>query len=50
LMAAVGNVPDVTGQEVTIGARHRLSLAVPFQTEKACSKVSTDAFYSMFGR
>src|ERR1041384_296751 len=24
LMAAVGNVPDVTGQEVTIGARHRL--------------------------
>jgi hypothetical protein len=50
LMAAVGNVPDVTGQEVTIGARHRLSLALPFQTEKACSKVSTDAFYSMFGR
>ena len=50
LMAAVGNVPDVTGQEVTIGARHRLSLAVPFQTERACSKVSTDAFYSMFGR
>ena len=50
LMAAVGNVPDVTGQEVTIGSLHRLSLAVPFQTEKACSKVSTDAFYSMFGR
>ena len=50
LMAAVGNVPDAIGQEVTIGARHRLSLAVPFQTEKACSKVSTDAFYSMFGR
>jgi hypothetical protein len=43
-------VPDVTGQEVTIGARHRLSLAIPFQTEKACSKVSNDAFYSMFGR
>jgi len=25
LMAAVSNVPDVTGQEVTIGARHRSS-------------------------
>jgi hypothetical protein len=25
LMTAVGNLPDVTGQEVTIGARHRSS-------------------------
>jgi hypothetical protein len=49
-MAAVGDVPDVTGQEITVGARHRLFLENAFRPEKARSKLLKDAFYSMFDR
>jgi len=34
LMAAVGDVPDVTGQKMAVGARHRMSLRACVSTEK----------------
>jgi hypothetical protein len=42
-----GDVPDVTGQEMAIGARHRLSLEVAFRLQKATSKLLNDAFYAI---
>jgi hypothetical protein len=33
-MATVSDVPDVTGQKMTIGARHRLSLIETISTQK----------------
>jgi hypothetical protein len=47
LVAAMGDVPDVTGQEMAIGARHRLSLEVAFRLQKATSKLLNDAFYAI---
>jgi hypothetical protein len=43
-MAAVSDVPDVTGQEMAIGARHRFSLEVAFRVQKATSKLLNDGF------
>jgi hypothetical protein len=49
-MAVVRDVPDVTRQEMTVGARHRFSLEVTFRLQKASSKLLNDAFYDTLQR
>ena len=39
-------MPDVPRQEVTIRARHRLSLKRMFQREKATAKLFNDAYFA----
>jgi hypothetical protein len=51
LMTAVRDMPDVSGQEVAVGAWHRSSfLEAHFHAQKQHSKLLNDAFYSMFNR
>jgi hypothetical protein len=47
--AAVSDVPDVTREKMTVGARHRFSLEVAFRPEKVSSKRLNDAFYANLG-
>ena len=44
LVAAVCYVPDVTREEITVGAWHRFFLEGPFHGPKAPSKLLNDAF------
>jgi hypothetical protein len=43
-LAAMGDVPNVTRQEVTVRARHRFFLEGPFHGQKAASKLLNDPF------
>jgi hypothetical protein len=40
-------VPNVTREEVAVGARHLVSLEVSFHLQKATSKLQKDAFYAI---
>ena len=44
----VSDVPEITRQEVAVGARHRSSLEDAFRPQKVTSKLLTDAFYATF--
>ena len=48
LMAAVCNMPDIAGQEVTVCSRQRFFLELHFQAQKEASKLLNDALYCMF--
>jgi hypothetical protein len=41
-MAAVRDVPDMTRQKMTVGARHHLFLELHFQPQKGVSKLLND--------
>ena len=43
----MSDVPDVTGQKIAIGARHRLPLEVAFRLQKVTAKLLNDAFYAI---
>jgi hypothetical protein len=49
-MAAVRDVPDVTGKKMAIGARHRLCLRAPVSTQEAGSKPLSHATYAILCR
>jgi hypothetical protein len=49
-MAAVSNMPEMIWQEVTVRARHRVSLEPTFCHQKAASKPLKDAFYAILVR
>jgi hypothetical protein len=46
LMAAVSDVPNVTGEKITVCTRHRFSLEVPFRLQKTAAKLSNAALKS----
>jgi hypothetical protein len=47
LMAAVRDVPDVSGQKIAVGARHRFFLEAHFQAPKEASTLLNNDFYCM---
>jgi hypothetical protein len=49
-MTAVSYVPDVSRQEIAVGAWHHVSLEATFCHKKAASKPSKDAFYAILIR
>ena len=48
LVPAVSDMPDVTGEKMATGARHRFSLEITFRVQKATAKLLNDAFYGIF--
>jgi hypothetical protein len=49
-MAAVHDVPDVTGEKMAVGARHRLVLRAPVSSKKTSAKLLSRAFYAILCR
>jgi DNA integrity scanning protein DisA with diadenylate cyclase activity len=47
-MAAVHDVPDVTGKKMAIGARHRLCLRIVFQPKKRVLSLSATLFMQSY--
>jgi hypothetical protein len=47
-MAAVSDVPDVTGQKIAVGARHPCFLEQPFYFKKSIPKPLTTAYFAIF--
>jgi hypothetical protein len=43
-VTAVSDVPDMTGQKMAVGSRHRFPLEVTFRLQKAAAKLLNDAF------
>jgi len=48
VVAAVSDVPDVTGQKIAVGAGHRLSLKRAFQ--KGAAKRLDQCYFAIFCR
>jgi hypothetical protein len=46
----MSDVPNVTREEVTVRARHRIFLEGSFSRQKAASKLLNDAFYALLSR
>jgi len=49
-MTTVRDVPDVSGQEIAVGSRHRLFLDGAFEVKNSPSKLLIDTFYAILSR